>query len=212
MCHGLTLVLIETLRIHQSIFPTDQQNISLLTFVPREANHFITTTTTMANNPSHDAGSLQPRDLSLQFQALRIKLEGNPKEDNSDIPPLELPPPAIPIATPSIATPYNSVYPPRRTPGEPGTQKVADRPNVPKLSINTNVAAVSRRDINPWTSRSPITYMQDRPHLDWSSGMTPHSLELAPWLKGWRPGEMRWDPRWDDEFSNAGIGKQKKGQ
>jgi hypothetical protein len=98
-----------------------------------------------------------------------------------------------PLSTLGPAT--DSPYPALRAKGLPGTTKVHDRPNVPKLTVNTKVPPLHKHPWNPYTHR-PKTFMRDRPHLEgWESGTTPNSVRLATYLKD--PG--CWDDRWDTE-------------
>lgn len=94
-----------------------------------------------------------------------------------------------------MGLPTDSPYPPFRVKGVPGTAKVHDRTNVPKLTVNTKIPPLHKHPWDQYTHR-PNAFMRDRPHLEgWESGTTPDSVVLATYLKG----PSFWDDRYDTE-------------
>ncbi|RKU42033.1 hypothetical protein DL546_005607 [Coniochaeta pulveracea] len=144
----------------------------------------------MTNNNPKQATALEPRDLSFQYQALRMKWEAEDKVNDADDKASEM------ASRSSVDEPPTDFpYPALRAKGLPGTTKVTDRPTVPKLTINTKVPPMHKHPWNQHTHR-PKAFMRDRPHLaGWESGTTPDSVTLATHLKG--PSE--WDTRHDTE-------------
>jgi hypothetical protein len=112
------------------------------------------------------------------------------KHNNATGQPAELTPPLS-----ATGPPTDSPYPPPRAKGLPGTAKVHDRINVPKLTVNTKIPPLDKHPWSQYTHRFKA-FMRDRPHLEgWKSGTTPDSVILVTCLKG----PSFWDERNDTE-------------
>lgn len=131
-------------------------------------------------------------NLSFEFAQLRAKLTSSPKPpppllSNTGGPTSLLTSPSSTGAAHSAANPTREVHFPHARPaGAPGTTKCVGRPGRPKLSVNTDVPAVSvprfaSRYGTPWRSAAPARYGPPE--------MT--SAEMGRWLKGMREEEKK---------------------